>query len=92
MSQTFLELIRANEALKEASITNAKLALEEAFKPHLAAMLNQKLQEAFEPPYRLTVGRNAITDVDLDRVFRCKHGNVVLESDDCPQCARESIF
>ena len=42
------EAIADAKAVKEMAITNAKLALEEAFTPHLKSMLSTKLQEMEE--------------------------------------------
>ena len=39
------EAIADAKAVKETAIANAKLALEEAFTPHLKSMLSAKLQE-----------------------------------------------
>ncbi len=39
------EAIADAKAVKETAITNAKLALEEAFTPHLKSMLSAKLAE-----------------------------------------------
>ena len=39
------EAIADAKAVKETAIANAKLALEEAFTPHLKNMLSAKLQE-----------------------------------------------
>ena len=42
------EAIADAKAVKETAIANAKLALEEAFTPHLKSMLSAKLQEMDE--------------------------------------------
>ena len=39
------EAIADAKAVKETAIANAKLALEEAFTPHLKSMLSAKLEE-----------------------------------------------
>ena len=46
MSEDLLkEAIADAKAVKETAIANAKIALEEAFTPHLKSMLSAKLEE-----------------------------------------------
>ena len=47
-SKLLKEAIADAKAVKETAIANAKIALEEAFKPKLESMLSRELQEAME--------------------------------------------
>ena len=48
MDKLLQDAIAAAKAVRETALANAKLALEEAFTPHLKSMLSKKLQAEME--------------------------------------------
>ena len=48
MDKLLQEAIADAKAVRETALANAKLALEEAFTPHLKSMLSKKLQAEME--------------------------------------------
>ena len=48
MDKLIQEAIADAKAVRETALANAKLALEEAFTPHLKSMLSKKLQAEME--------------------------------------------
>ena len=79
-SKLLKEAIADAKAVKETAIANAKIALEEAFKPKLESMLSRELQEAME---------DEDEDEDLDEALDSSEIGNGMGSDDSGENGKE---
>ena len=67
------EAIADAKAVKEVAIANAKLALEEAFTPHLKSMLSAKLEEMDKDDDKMEEMAHAKDDKKVDEYGSMKN-------------------